>query len=96
MSKSTDAGVHPPIVLHVSYPPFDDLVARPGPLEVKAWDRLVAQGKLPATKLGRREYTRRSFLLALIDQELSTKRSTDESQSSDPRSALIDRIRGDE
>lgn len=87
----------PPIVLNVSYPPFDDLIARPGPLEVKAWDRLVAQGKLPATKLGRREYTRRSFLLALVDPEVgrSTKGDRSPSETSDARTQLIDRLRGD-
>lgn len=82
----------PPIVLNVSYPPFDDLVARRGPLETKAWDRLVASGKLPATKIGRREYTRRSLLLALVGAPTS---AAEQPSTNDPRGDLAQKLRGE-
>lgn len=49
-------------------PDGDELVPRPGPLEEAAWDRLVKAGTLPAAKIGRRWYARRSDILALVDK----------------------------
>jgi|HubBroStandDraft_5_1064220.scaffolds.fasta_scaffold586471_2 hypothetical protein len=48
-------------------PPLDDLVAFPFSLEKNAARQLIASGELPARKLGRRWYCKRSDLLALID-----------------------------
>lgn len=44
----------------------DDLVALPGPLDANTAKKLVASGVLPARKLGRRWYTLRRHLAALI------------------------------
>ncbi len=46
----------------------DDLVHRRNcGIEARAFDLLVSSGELPARKLGRRVYVRRSDLLALVD-----------------------------
>ena len=44
----------------------DDLVELPGPLEPLAAQRLRKSGELPARKVGRKWFCRRSDLLALI------------------------------
>jgi hypothetical protein len=46
----------------------DELVRLPGPLERAAADRLVRDGLLPAVKIGRHKYSRRSDLLALVER----------------------------
>lgn len=47
----------------------DDLVMLPGPFEAAACDKLRVSGELPARKIGRRWYARRSDLLALIPRK---------------------------
>jgi hypothetical protein len=44
----------------------DDLVELPGPFEASAAERLRKSGELPARKVGRRWYARKSDMLALI------------------------------
>ena len=48
-------------------PPHDDLIAFPFGLEVNAARSLIKSGELPARKIGRRWYAKRSAVLALID-----------------------------
>jgi hypothetical protein len=48
-------------------PTQDDLVTFPFGLEPNAARRLIKSGELRARKIGRRWYTKRSDLLALID-----------------------------
>lgn len=66
----------------------DDLVRRPGPLEANAWDRLVASGELPARKLGRTYYARRSDLLALVPASGTGDRARPTRAPATPREAL--------
>jgi len=48
-------------------PPADDLVSFPFGLEENAARGLIKSGELPARKIGRRWYAKRSAVLALID-----------------------------
>ncbi len=44
----------------------DDLVELPGPFERQACEKLRTSGELPARKIGRKWFARKSDLLALI------------------------------
>lgn len=68
-----------PIAVHLHVAAPDELVRRPGPLEKNAWDRAVADGRLPEAKIGRFRYARLSDLLALIE------RTTQAQSEADPR-----------
>ncbi len=50
----------------------DDLVELPGPFEASAAERLRKSGELPARKVGRRWYARKSDMLALVPPRSAT------------------------
>lgn len=64
--------------------PSDDLVALNAAglaaigLELRSIQKLVAAGRLRAVEIGRRRFTKRSYLLALVDELPAAVRKADE------------------
>ena len=77
------------IVVHVhrheSAP--DELVAYPFGLEREAARRLMRDGHLPAARIGRRVYARRSDVLALVERLAATTPATP--APTEPRAAYL-------
>jgi hypothetical protein len=75
-------------------PPVDDLVEFPFSLERSTATRLIKAGELPARKLGRKWYAKRSDVLGLIDKAPRAKpaRASGESLRAD-LAAIADRTR---
>ncbi|HLK40593.1 MAG TPA: hypothetical protein VKU41_27765 [Polyangiaceae bacterium] len=57
-------------------------------LEHNAVARLVAAGKLRAVRIGRRNFTRRSYLLALVDELPQVRRTRDTEDDAPERDDL--------
>lgn len=58
------------VVVHKHYAAPDELVAFPFGLERSTARALMRSGKLPHARLGRRDYARRSDVLALVDRDI--------------------------
>lgn len=47
----------------------DDIIEHPGPFEAQACENLRKSGELPSRKIGRKWFSRKSDMLALIPQK---------------------------
>jgi hypothetical protein len=65
----------------------DELVAFPFGLERRAARGLVREGRLTTTRIGRRVYTKRSALLALVDGSPIDRKNAGPMRATDPAAA---------